>query len=310
MTIKSESVKPARSQLATGREKLIGHLSMVLFAFLIAWSFSLGALAVPYIESAPLNAIRFVGATVLIGIVATILLPEKPRLPSAPWRFLVLGSLMATYFVTMFVALKITDPISTGAVFTLGPLMATVFGYFVLKQRPSLLILVSLLFAGAGSVWVIFKGDLDAILAFEVGRGELIFLVGCAGHALYAPMVRRLNRGEPVLLFTFWTLAATMVWIAGYGVAEILRTDWTNLPAIVWWVIAYLAIFTTAGTFFLVQFASLRLPASKVLSYVYLTPVFIIIQEGLLGHGWAGLPIMAGALVTVLGLLVLAFSSD
>lgn len=296
--------------LATGREKLLGHVSMVLFAFLIAWSFSLGALAVPYIESAPLNAIRFVGATVLMGIVGSILLPGGVRLPAAPWRFLVLGSLMATYFVTMFVALKITDPISTGAVFTLGPLMATLFGYFVLKQVPSRIILLSLLLAGFGSIWVIFKADIDAILAFKVGRGELIFLVGCAGHALYAPMVKRLNRGEPVMLFTFWTLAATMVWIAGYGASEIVATDWTALPAIVWWVIAYLAVFTTAGTFFLVQFASLRLPASKVLSYVYLTPVFIILQEGFLGHGWAGLPIMAGALITVLGLLVLAFSAD
>lgn len=296
--------------LATGREKLVGHVAMILFAFLIAWSFSLGALAVPYIESAPLNAIRFVGATLLMGIVGTILLPGGVRLPAAPWRFLVLGSLMATYFVTMFVALKITDPISTGAVFTLGPLMATFFGYFVLKQTPSKVILISLLFAGLGSVWVIFKANIDAILAFKVGRGELIFLVGCAGHALYAPMVKRLNRGEPVMLFTFWTLAATMVWIAGYGVTEIIATDWTALPAIVWWVIAYLAVFTTAGTFFLVQFASLRLPASKVLSYVYLTPVFIILQEGFLGHGWAGLPIMAGALVTVFGLVVLAFSAD
>ena len=295
---------------AKGREKLIGHGAMVLFAFLIAWSFSLGSLAVPYINSAPLNAIRFVFATILMGIVATLLLPTKLHLPKAPWRFLVLGSLMATYFVTMFVALKITDPVSTGAVFTLGPLLATIFGYFVLKQRPTALILLSLLFAGLGSIWVIFKGDIDAILAFEVGRGEMIFLVGCAGHALYAPMVKRLNRGEPVLLFAFWTLAATMVWIAGYGVSEIIATDWTAIPALVWWVIAYLAIFTTAGTFFLVQFASLRLPASKVLSYVYLTPVFIILQEGLLGHGWVGPSIMAGALVTVLGLLVLAFSAD
>lgn len=296
--------------LASGREKLVGHAAMVLFAFLIAWSFSLGALAVPYIGSAPLNAVRFVIGTAMIGIVAAVLRPSDLRLPAAPWRFAILGSLMATYFVTMFVALQITDPVSTGAVFTLGPLMATVFGYFVLHQRPTPVILVSLVFAGLGSLWVIFKGDVDAILAFQVGTGELIFLVGCAGHALYAPMVKRLNRGEPLLIFTFWTLFATMLWISAYGAPEIVATDWAAMPPIVWGVIAYLAIFTTAGTFFLVQFASLRLPASKVLSYVYLTPVFIIFMEGFLGHGWVGLPILAGALVTVLGLVVLAFSAD
>ncbi|MCB0827153.1 MAG: EamA family transporter, partial [Armatimonadetes bacterium] len=91
---------------------------------------------------------------------------------------------------------------------------------------------------------------------------------------------------------------------------EIVSTDWAGLPAVVWWAILYLSVFTTAGTFFLLQFAALRLPASKVLAYNYLTPSFIILYEGLLGHGWASPVIAAGALVTVLGLVVLAFASD
>ena len=54
----------------------------------------------------------------------------------------------------------------------------------------------------------------------------------------------------------------------------------------------------------------MRLPASKVLAYTYLTPCYIILFEGLLGHGWAGPSVAAGALVTVLGLVVLALSRD
>lgn len=296
--------------LATGREKVVGHASMVLFSFLIAGSFSLGSLAVPYIGSAPLNAIRFVAGTAMIGAAAALLRPGDLTIPKAPWRFVVLGGLMAVYFVTMFVALSMTDPVSTGAVFTLGPLMATFFGFLVLGQIPTATIIVSLILAGLGSVWVIFKADIDALLAFRIGTGEAIYFVGCAAHALYTPLVKRLNRGEPILIFTFWTLAATTLWIAVYGAGDIVRTDWAGLPAIAWIAIAYLAVFTTAATFFLVQFASMRLPASKVLAYVYLTPVFIILLEGLLGHGWASLPIMAGAVITVLGLAVLAASRD
>ena len=234
----------------------------------------------------------------------------SPRAPRAPWRYGVLGALMAVFFITMFVALQFTDPVSTGAVFTLMPLMSAFFGYFLLKQTPGGLVIASLVFAGLGALWVIFRGDLDAILAFDVGRGELIFAVGVAGHAAYASLVRKFNRGEPVIAFTLWTLLATGLCIALYGFGEIVSTDWAGLPAVVWWAILYLSVFTTAGTFFLLQFAALRLPASKVLAYNYLTPSFIILYEGLLGHGWASPVIAAGALVTVLGLVVLAFASD
>jgi len=107
-----------------------------------------------------------------------------------------------------------------------------------------------------------------------------------------------------------WTLVATGLWIALYGAGEIVATDWTALPAVVWLAIAYLAIFTTAGTFFLLQFAAMRLPAAKVLAYNYLTPTLIIVYEGLLGHGWTSVSVMAGAVLTVAGLAVMAAAPD
>ena len=283
---------------------------MLLFAALVAGSFSFGALAAPHMGPAALNATRFLFGTTLMGIAALVLLKGRIPLPRAPWRYGVLGALMAVFFITMFVALQFTDPVSTGAVFTLMPLMSAFFGYFLLKQTPGGLVIASLVFAGLGALWVIFRGELDAMLAFDVGRGELIFAVGVAGHAAYASLVRKFNRGEPVIAFTLWTLLATGLCIALYGFGEIVSTDWAGLPAVVWWAILYLSVFTTAGTFFLLQFAALRLPASKVLAYNYLTPSFIILYEGLLGHGWASPVIAAGALVTVLGLVVLAFASD
>ncbi|MEO4000241.1 DMT family transporter [Mesorhizobium sp. CAU 1732] len=295
---------------ATGRQKLLGHLAMLVFATLVAGSYSVGALAVPYIGPAAINAMRFLIGTSLMAIAAFVVLSGRVTLPRSPWRFGLLGLLMAVFFITMFVALGLTTPVATGAVFTLMPLMSAFFGWLFLGQVPRGLVWASLVFAGLGAIWVIFGGDLAAIRAFDIGRGELIFVVGCACHAAYAPLVKRFSRGEPLVFFTMWTLFATGVCIAVYGAVEIARTDWMNLPAIVWIAIAYLAVFTTAGTTFLVQFAALRLPAAKVLAYTYLTPSFVIVFEGLLGHGWVNASVMAGALVTVLGLVVLALSRD
>lgn len=300
----------SRTVHAQGREKLLGHLAMILFALLIAGSFSFGAMAAPHIGSAPLNAIRFLLAVSLMGIFAFGIRGEPVRVPQAPWRFAILGFLMSVYFVTMFAALAIASPVSTGAVFTLVPLLAAIFGFFLLGQKARPVVLASLVVAGAGALWVIFRGDLDALLGLRIGRGEAIFFIGVTCHALYAPLFRRLSRGEPVAVTTFWVLAATMVCITIYGAGDIVATDWTALPAIVWLAILYLAVFTTALSFFLLQFASLRLPSAKVFAYGYLTPAFIIVMEGMLGHGWPSASVFAGAAVIVGGLLILAFSPD
>jgi drug/metabolite transporter (DMT)-like permease len=283
---------------------------MVAFAALVAGSFSFGAIAAPDLAPAALNAARFaIGTGVMAG--AVLALAKRPiGPPRAIWRFGVLGALMAVFFITMFVALQFTDPVSTGAVFTLMPIASAVFGRVFLGQVPRGIVLVSLVLAAAGSIWVVFRGDLAAMARFDVGRGELIFFVGVLCHAAYGPLLRRFNRGEAGVVFTLWTVAATGLCIALWGARDILATDWARLPPAVWLTILYLGTFTSGGTFFLTQYASMRLPAAKVLAYSYLTPVFIILYEGLLGHGWAPATVVAGALVIVLGLAAMALARD
>lgn len=295
---------------ASGREKILGHLAMLLFAALIAGSFSLGHKAAPFIGAAALNAIRFVLATAFMAGIVFFILPGKKHAPAGVWRFVILGALMATYFILMFVTLKITDPVSAGAVFTLMPLMSTGFGWIILGQRTRPIVLISSIIGACGAVWLIFRADIDAILSFDIGRGEVIFAIGCAAHAAYVPLVRKFRQSEPVAVFTVWTLAATTIWILFFGTGQLAQTDFAQLPTIVWVAIAYLAVFTTAGTFFLLQFAALHLPSSKILSYGYFTPVFIIVIEGLSGHGWVPPSVLAGAVVTAGALLVMAFSPD
>ncbi len=280
---------------------------MLLFAALIALSFSIGHLAAPHIGAGALNVLRFVIGTATMAGVALAARGGRLARPRAVWRYGVLGALSGAYFVTMFIALKVTSPVATGALFTLIPLMSAGFGKVFLGQRTRPMVWLALATAGCGAVWVIFRGDVDAMLAFQLGRGEAVFLVGCVCYAAHAPLMRRYNRGEPATEFAVWTLAAATICIALYGLPELASTDLAALPAIVWAAIAYLAIVTTAGTFLLLQFAALRLPASKVLAYGYLTPGFIILIEGAIGHGWVAPSVAAGAAVTAIALLAMAF---
>ena len=128
--------------------------------------------------------------------------------------------------------------------------------------------------------------------------------------AAEVPSVENGLVSEDGLTVTLGSVTGTALWIIVLASPDLPEVDWVNLPVIVYWCVAYTAIFATAGTFFLVQFASMRLPASKVLSYGYLTPVVIILIEGLLGHGWVVASVAAGALVTAAALLVMAVAPD
>jgi drug/metabolite transporter (DMT)-like permease len=304
---------PARTGLsvhATGREKLKGHLAMLLFAVLIAGSFSFGGLAARYMDAEPLMLWRYIMTIAVMAALAFGFFRVPARFPKEAWRFLLLGALIAIYMLTMFMALEFTSPVATGAVFTLMPLLSAAFALPVLGQKTRPGVLSGLIIAAAGAVWVIFRGNIDAILSFDVGTGEMIFFIGVVAHALYVPLIRRFDRGEPAVAFGFWVTVGATLWLVPPGIRDLLQVDFSALPLAVYAAVTYLAVVTTAGTFLLLQYASMRLPASKVLGYGYLTPSFIILLEGLLGHGWASLPVLAGALVTACGLALMALLPD
>jgi len=278
---------------------------MVVFSALIAGSYSLGGVIANEIEPAALNAVRFFIATVIIGAIGLATGALNRQLLVAPWRFVVLGGLYATFFVLMFEALKTATAISTAAIFTLTPLVAGLFGWILLRQVTTLRMGAALAIGAAGAAWVIFRADVQALLAFEVGRGEVIFFWGMVSHAIYTPMARRLNWGENPVTMTFGMLVAGFLMLLMYGWSEIWATDWANLRPLVWITIAYISIMAGATSIFLVQFATLHLPSAKVMAYTYLTPSWVILWEVSLGHGAPGRLVMAGVGLTIVALLVL-----
>ncbi|WP_370330658.1 DMT family transporter [Aquicoccus porphyridii] len=283
----------------------MGHLAMLAFSALVAGSFSLGVMAAPHIAPAALNAPRFLIAALLVGAAALATTGIPKSAARAPWRYLVLGGTFAIYFVLMFEGLKTAAPVSASAVFTLTPVMSAIIGYAMLRQITTPRMALGLSVGAAGALWVIFRADWEAVRAFEVGRGEMIYFWGCVAHAAYTPMVRLLNRGESPVVFTFGMLVAGCVLVTIYGWNDIRSTDWAALPAIVWITLVYVAVFASAVTFVLLQFATLRLPSAKVMAYTYLTPSWVIAWEVLLGHEVPPVLVMAGVGLTVVALLVL-----
>jgi drug/metabolite transporter (DMT)-like permease len=282
-----------------------GHLAMLCFSALVAGSFSLGAMASKFIAPAAMTVARFALAGVLVGAAAALSTRISRSTWRAPWRYFVLGGLLAAYFVLMFKGLQTAAAVPTSAVFTLTPMMAAGFGWLLLGQITTPRMGLALAIGAVGALWVIFRGDVAAMMRLEIGRGEMIYFIGCVSHAIYAPMVRKLNRGEPAIVFTFAMMAAGFVLLGLWGWRDVLATDWAALPPIVWICLAYVSIAASALTFVLLQFATMRLPSAKVMAYTYLVPSWVICWELALGRPAPPINVLGGVALTSLALWLL-----
>jgi len=283
-----------------------GHLAMLLFSALVAGSFSLGARAAPHVDPAVMTALRFGIATGLLLALCRLTTGLPRAAFRAPWRYLLLGGIFAAYFVLMFEGLKTAAPVSAAAVFTLTPAMSALFGWMLLRQRMTGRIALALTLGAVGALWVIFRADLGAFLAFQVGRGEAVYFVGCIAHAVYTPLTRLLNRGEPAAVFVLGVTVGGGLLLVVWAAQGLLATDYAALPPIVWITLAYIAIFASAVTIVLLQHAAQVLPASKVMAYTYLVPSWVLMWEFALARAvpapliLVGLGMTAGALLLLL----------
>ena len=278
---------------------------MVAFSALVAGSFSFGGRIANQIDPMALTAVRFVLAALVVGLIAVATGQFTRAALRASWRYLLLGGLFGSYFVLMFEGLKTAHPVSTAAVFTLTPVMAAVFAWLIMGQVTNRRMAVALLFGAIGALWVIFRGNFAAFLAFDVGIGEMIFFVGCVAHALYIPLVPRLNRGEGVFAFALGTMVGGAILVGVFGASRIVATDWSALPVLVWAVLSYLVIFASVASISLIQFASMRLKAAKVMAYTYLIPTWVILWELVLAGDVPPLVMLPGVALTILALVML-----
>ena len=282
---------------------------MLVFSILIAGSFSLGSMVANDISPIALTAVRFVLAAFIVGSIALFSGSIARKELTASWRYFVLGGTFSLYFILMFEGLKTASPVSAVAVFTLIPAMSCWLGFVVLGQMVSGRTLLAVVIGATGSLWVVFRADFLALTMSSVGRGELIYFVGCVAHAFMPILFRGLNRGETPVMVTFGLLVSGALILCLFGAGEIIQTDWKGLPSLVWITIFYVAVFATAVTSVCLQFASMHLPAANVMAYTYLTPTWVLLWEIFLGHDMPPFWIWGGVLLTAVSVIVLLRAS-
>jgi drug/metabolite transporter (DMT)-like permease len=251
------------------------HLGMLLWALIVGLSFPAVGLMSEGLPPLLLTAIRFAIAALAVWP----LVWRKPDLwPSLPGLALYafMGLCLAGFFGTMFWAAHRTTALSMASLYVSVPLLAYCLGrgFGVEPRAGRLLGILALGAVGAlGLAWAETGGRLGEL---RFGIGEAAFFVGCLASALY-PVLSKwgLDRGwlsHRAALRTFWSLLSGgvligllgLIWEAPRALATMTFSDALLL--------AYLGVFSSGMTFWLLQRATAVLTPGAATAYTYLVP--------------------------------------
>lgn len=281
------------------------HLLMLIATLLVATSFPVVNAITHGLDSAVLTFLRFALATVLFApIVAWRIGLSLPNLGEL-LRYSVLSVFLVLFFWCMFASLRQTTPLNTAAIFALSPVITSIIASILLREQLDLPSRIALPIGAVGAIWVVFRGDLSAILSLRFGTGDLLFLAGTISLASYSILVKVLNRGEPMARMTFWTMATGTIWLFLLSLPGLRDTVWAEVSGQVFAGIAYLAIFTTLVTFVIFQWCTAKIGPTRVVSYTFLNPALVLLLGIVFGASTPPSTTWPGVVLVVIATIVL-----
>lgn len=281
---------------------------VVLFAtFIVATTFPIGQHIAPYLDPVIVVLLRFlISIAVMLPLLFFTKVIELPT-PERLKQFATIGIIHAGFFICMFLALKYTNSLNTSAIYTLVPSMAAVVCFFVLGEPIKNIHYLLLPLGIVSTLWVIFEGNLDRLIAMEFNKGDLIFFAGCVLLGVYTTLLKKYHVAGSTLNLVFWAMVSGVVPMTGYALFADISVDFSAVPLDVYGWIVYLAVLTVL-TSYIWAFGAPRLGPMKTLAYSYLIPSFVMVIDGVLLGSWPPMIVVPGVLVGVLVMVALQTS--
>ena len=281
---------------------------MLLWALFVGASFPVVGLLSEGLPSLLLTAMRFAIASLAILPLAWKKGPSMPDIRSL-LLYAFMGLCLAGFFGVMFWAAHRVSALSMSALFVSMPLLAYGLGR-VLGAEPRASRLLAILALGAiGALALALAQNGGDLAALQFGRGEGAFFLGCVASALY-PVLSKWGLARGILspdaaVRTFWSLAmgGALIALAGFALEPVAAMAKMQIRDIL--LVAYLGVFSSGVTFWLMQRGTGVLTPGAVTAYSYLVPfvsmlvLFVTSPEVI---GWHWLP---GSALVVIAMILL-----
>lgn len=279
---------------------LAPHLLMLLWAALVASSFPVAALFSVDLSATFLVAIRFT----LAGIILWLFKPLPLKQTAKAWlSYAILGLLLGGNFIIMFIALRHSAPLNLAAIYISLPFFAYLLSIALGMERFKALRLFLLGLVASAALIILSRAELSSLAEIEWGFGETLYLFGCLLAAGYNTLSRYATDRAWIAIDPYATTCLSLLvggvllalpdllfgdlgkFVSNFGVTDLLA-------------LAYLTLFTSLLSFWILQVCALKLAPSMLSAYSYQAPMLYLLAMLVLGlTPWKGFYLLAIALL-------------
>jgi len=222
-----------------------------------------------------LALLRWSGALLVLAPFALRHVIAERRRILAAWRPILLLGVLGVACFNAFLYSGLRQTTATNALLLQAAIPALVlafdFGFF--RARPRGVQVAGVLVSMLGVALIVLRGDLAALGAAALNRGDLLVLGGVLCWAAYTSLLRRRPQLHPLSF-----LAATFV-IGALAMAPLAATEWESARQIPWnlktiLAVGYVAVLPSVVAYSLFNAAVARLGAGPAGQAINLMPVF------------------------------------
>jgi drug/metabolite transporter (DMT)-like permease len=289
--------------------KFLLYGALIAHTLLSAGTYLWAKRALHEIPALPLGLLRFLGASVLLGLLLLRLRPKGERLPprDARAKLLLLSFVAVPINQGFFLyGLQLSTAGHAALLYTLTPLFVLLLAQLLIGEFPGWRTVAGTLLALGGTVFVLTQRGLDLSRGPLVG--DLLLLVAVVAWAVYTAEGREMVTRFGALSTIAWTLIGGTLLYLPLGAGSLLFAD--NRAAIAqasreaWLGLVYLCVVTSVIAYLLWYWGLKHLAAARVAVFTNLQPL----ATAGLAHFFLGervtVPFLAGALVVISGVLL------
>ncbi len=243
----------------------------------------------------------FLGALILLPLCYKTIWRNGP-LWRTEWRPLVGIAFTGVFLfnVSLYLSVTYTTTINAAIVDALTPAIAAVFGFFLLRERLTLLQSGGVILSFMGILLILTKGSIEVLTSLAFNIGDLIMLFGITCWAIYSIFIKKFGHLYPliaglVMSFIFGVIMLTPFMIYEWRHGIPFSIDLVTISGFL-----YIGIFPCAIALLFWYRGVAEIGPAKASIFFNLVPVFTTIMAiTLLGESAGWLQLIGGVVVLI-----------
>ncbi|NJN78382.1 MAG: EamA family transporter [Saprospiraceae bacterium] len=248
------------------------HIALFLVSLIYASNYTIAKEVMPNY----LNPEAIVFARILTGFIVFGLLtiPKPERIEKSDYKRLILCGITGAgiNMLTFFKGLNLTTPINASLIMLLVPIIVLIASAIYLKETITNIKIIGIFMGIIGAGFLVTYGRSFSLNSQGL-LGDLFIVINATSYSIYLVLIKNLMRKYNTMTVLKWVFTFGLIFIFPFTITDFVNAEWTEIPANIWFAIAFILIGVTILTYFFNAYALQFVNASVVSIYIYLQPL-------------------------------------